>query len=60
MMEIKTLLGIPIAHKDIFVTKDYTTTAGSKCSKTTRALLMRPLLPNLKILVCYYSWQTEL
>ena len=28
--EKKPLLGIPIAHKDIFVTKDYITTAGSK------------------------------
>ena len=28
--EKKPLLGIPIAHKDIFVTKEYITTAGSK------------------------------
>jgi aspartyl-tRNA(Asn)/glutamyl-tRNA(Gln) amidotransferase subunit A len=28
--QTSTLLGVPIAHKDIFVTKDFATTAGSK------------------------------
>jgi aspartyl-tRNA(Asn)/glutamyl-tRNA(Gln) amidotransferase subunit A len=28
--ELGALLGVPLAHKDIFVTKDYPTTAGSK------------------------------
>ncbi|MGA8515348.1 MAG: Asp-tRNA(Asn)/Glu-tRNA(Gln) amidotransferase subunit GatA [Burkholderiaceae bacterium] len=31
------LLGVPIAHKDIFVTKDFATTAGSKMLKDYRS-----------------------
>jgi aspartyl-tRNA(Asn)/glutamyl-tRNA(Gln) amidotransferase subunit A len=31
------LLGVPIAHKDIFVTKDFATTAGSKMLKNYRS-----------------------
>jgi aspartyl-tRNA(Asn)/glutamyl-tRNA(Gln) amidotransferase subunit A len=29
-----TLEGLPMAHKDIFVTKDFVTTAGSRMLKT--------------------------
>jgi Asp-tRNA(Asn)/Glu-tRNA(Gln) amidotransferase A subunit family amidase len=29
------LAGVPIAHKDIFVTKDFPTTAGSRCWRAT-------------------------
>nr|WP_315491880.1 Asp-tRNA(Asn)/Glu-tRNA(Gln) amidotransferase subunit GatA [uncultured Rhodoferax sp.] len=32
-----TLEGLPIAHKDIFVTKDFVTTAGSRMLKTYRS-----------------------
>ncbi len=32
-----TLEGVPIAHKDIFVTKDFVTTAGSRMLKTYRS-----------------------
>jgi aspartyl-tRNA(Asn)/glutamyl-tRNA(Gln) amidotransferase subunit A len=35
--ETTPLLGIPIAHKDIFVTKDFATTAGSKILKNYRS-----------------------
>jgi aspartyl-tRNA(Asn)/glutamyl-tRNA(Gln) amidotransferase subunit A len=32
-----TLLGVPVAHKDIFVTKDFASTAGSKILKDYRS-----------------------
>jgi aspartyl-tRNA(Asn)/glutamyl-tRNA(Gln) amidotransferase subunit A len=35
--EATPLLGVPIAHKDIFVTKDFATTAGSKMLKDYRS-----------------------
>ncbi len=35
--ETTPLLGVPIAHKDIFVTKDFATTAGSKILKNYRS-----------------------
>jgi aspartyl-tRNA(Asn)/glutamyl-tRNA(Gln) amidotransferase subunit A len=35
--ETTPLLGVPIAHKDIFVTKDFVTTAGSKMLKGYRS-----------------------
>ena len=35
--ERSPLLGVPIAHKDIFVTRDFTTTAGSRMLKDYRS-----------------------
>ena len=41
------LLGLPIAHKDIFVTKDWPTTAGSKMLKDYRSPFDSTVVSNL-------------
>jgi aspartyl-tRNA(Asn)/glutamyl-tRNA(Gln) amidotransferase subunit A len=40
------LEGVPIAHKDIFVTRDFVTTAGSRMLKATSRRLTPPWWPN--------------
>ena len=44
----KPLLGIPIAHKDIFVTKDYITTAGSKMLENYKSPFDATVVAKLK------------
>ena len=44
----KPLLGIPIAHKDIFVTKDYLTTAGSKMLENYKSPFDATVVAKLK------------
>ena len=41
------LLGLPIAHKDIFVTKDFPTTAGSKMLKDYRSPFDSTIVSNI-------------
>jgi aspartyl-tRNA(Asn)/glutamyl-tRNA(Gln) amidotransferase subunit A len=36
------LEGVPLAHKDIFVTRDFPTTAGSRCCRATARRLTPP------------------
>ena len=43
-----SLEGVPIAHKDIFVTKDFVTTAGSKMLKGYRSPFNRTIVSNLE------------
>jgi aspartyl-tRNA(Asn)/glutamyl-tRNA(Gln) amidotransferase subunit A len=45
--EKSTLLGVPIAHKDIFVTRDFPTTAGSKMLESYRSPFDATVVANL-------------
>jgi aspartyl-tRNA(Asn)/glutamyl-tRNA(Gln) amidotransferase subunit A len=45
--ETAPLLGLPIAHKDIFVTKDFPSTAGSKMLKDYRSPFDSTIVSNL-------------
>jgi aspartyl-tRNA(Asn)/glutamyl-tRNA(Gln) amidotransferase subunit A len=45
--ETAPLLGVPIAHKDIFATKDFATTAGSKILKDYRSPFNSTVVNNL-------------
>ena len=47
-IEKAPLLGLPIAHKDIFVTKDFVSTAGSKIMKDYRSPFDSTIVSNLK------------
>jgi aspartyl-tRNA(Asn)/glutamyl-tRNA(Gln) amidotransferase subunit A len=47
--ETAPLLGVPIAHKDIFVTKDFATTAGSKMLKNYRSPFDSTVVSNMAV-----------
>jgi aspartyl-tRNA(Asn)/glutamyl-tRNA(Gln) amidotransferase subunit A len=45
--DARTLLGVPVAHKDIFVTRDFVTTAGSKMLAGYRSPFDATVVANL-------------